>query len=75
MGDLVRREDILQQFAYSAPELFADREWFAMMVGKIPSAGEIHRPNHGYMWICPKCDIHVHSDYTECLHCGYIRNE
>ena len=30
-------------------------------------------PERGYMWICPKCGLSVHSDHEECVRCGYKR--
>lgn len=31
------------------------------------------KPDHGYMWICPKCGIEVHSDFERCVCCGNER--
>lgn len=28
---------------------------------------------HGYMWVCPKCGLDVHSDFATCVRCGEPR--
>ena len=42
-------------------------------IPSIPSEHKTERPDHGYMWICPKCDVEVHSDFDGCPHCGFTR--
>lgn len=32
-------------------------------------------PTHGYMWICPKCGLEMHSDYSACHRCGWDRSK
>ena len=29
--------------------------------------------DHGYMWLCPKCGLAVHSDFNKCARCGNER--
>ena len=36
---------------------------------------EVKKPDHGYMWICPKCGLDVHSDYGGCIRCGWMRDD
>ena len=33
------------------------------------------KTDHGYMWLCPECGMIVHSDYLNCVRCGYVRSE
>lgn len=32
-----------------------------------------YKTDHGYMWLCPKCGLPVHSDFEKCVRCGYER--
>lgn len=32
-----------------------------------------YKTDHGYIWLCPKCGLPVHSDFERCVRCGYER--
>ena len=57
--DVVEREDY-EQMKYLVDSL----------VNSLPSR---KAPDHGYMWICPKCNEEVHSDFNKCVRCGWER--
>ena len=41
----------------------------------IPPAQPDYKTDHGYMWLCPKCGLGVHSDFAVCVRCGHKREE
>lgn len=34
-----------------------------------------YKTNYGFMWLCPKCGLPIHSDYTKCVRCGHNREK
>ena len=34
-----------------------------------------YKTDYGFMWLCPKCGLPVHSDYTKCVRCGHNREK
>lgn len=34
-----------------------------------------YKTNYGFMWLCPKCGLPIHSDYTRCVRCGHNREK
>ena len=34
-----------------------------------------YKTDHGYMWLCPKCGLVVHSDFIKCPRCGLVRHD
>jgi len=34
-----------------------------------------YKTKHGYIWLCPKCGLLVHSDYIKCVRCGHNREK
>ena len=79
MSDYISREAAIE--AIKASRMVYSGTWgkgLAMAAEKLrdlPAADvvEIKKPDHGYMWICPKCGLEVHSDYDRCVRCGWER--
>ena len=34
-----------------------------------------YKTDYGFMWLCPKCGLPIHSDYTRCVRCGHNREK
>lgn len=34
-----------------------------------------YKTNYGFMWLCPKCGLPIHSDYIKCVRCGHNREK
>ena len=82
---------ILRQAAIDALRTCYDTETITMdngdeyinygdAVGEIEQLPPIHpepqyKTNYGFMWLCPKCGLPVHSDYTKCVRCGHNREK
>lgn len=76
MSDLIKRSDVISAFAYSAPELFADAEWFRIKVEKIPSASKTGEWNcdENAIYHCSECGCVTTWDYNYCPDCGAMMN-
>lgn len=54
-------------------ESAADARLIKNGIIQLPSAHPDYKTDHGFMWLCPKCGLPVHSDYEKCVRCGYER--
>ena len=70
--DLIRRKDAIKAIDECYALLARLRVTARRALEAVPSADR-PTPTHGYMWICPKCGLDVHSDFDRCVRCGYER--
>ena len=52
-----------------------ERDSLIVAVRKAFEAEPQYKTNYGFMWLCPKCGLPVHSDYTKCVRCGHNREK
>lgn len=86
-SDCISRQDALEAFGLSEKtrKYGGDHSGYdTMMMYEIQDTIEdlppIHpepqyKTNYGFMWLCPKCGLPIHSDYTRCVRCGHNREK
>ena len=71
-GDMISRKaaiDALESKTYRHTYL----DQIVGIIKDLPSARPDYKTDHGYMWICPKCGLVIHSDFDSCVRCGHER--
>ena len=79
MSDLISRQEAIddahRQLWYRMNQQgMKDRidEWLK----SLPAAeldASYWQTDNGYMWLCPRCGLALHSDFDECVRCGNKR--
>lgn len=83
MDDLISRKEAIEAVCrgcsgdfYQECQAYHGRKTFCDQIKRlraVPSAQPDYKTDHGYMWICPKCGLMVHSDFESCVRCGHER--
>ena len=78
MDDLISRQQAIN--ALSTITLYKGSIPFNTAVMRIKQLPPIqpelqYKTDYGFMWLCPKCGLPVHSDYTKCVRCGHNREK